>query len=227
MVNLNDIQDPEIRERARRVIATQEDPAFQENARRLAAEIRDAEEVSAGFSKRHRLIRCGIPEEHWRFLEAPKPGPAIDAVRKFLDGPEELRFLVLAGPAGRGKSFALSWAVYEQGGEFMNAHELANASSFDGAFYDRLESARVFALDELGTEKSHDAYESRLFGVLNNRYQRLRKTVIATNLTPDAFRAHYLGGGLERLVDRLRTAAEWVNLPGESMRTHWADGREQ
>lgn len=223
MVRLEEIVNPKIREMASRVIARQEDAAFQEQARRLAEETRQAEEVSREFSKRNRLIRCGVPEEHWRYLEAPKPGQALDAVRKFLTGPDELRLLVLAGPAGRGKSFALAWAVYEKGGEFVNADDLANASSFDSLFRDRLEAASILALDELGTEKAHDAYESRLYGLLNARYQRLRKTVIATNMTPESFAAHYLGSGLERLVDRLRTAAEWVNVPGESMRAHWTE----
>jgi hypothetical protein len=217
--------DPKFREWADRMAARNGDPEYQRHATRLAAEIRDFQAFTADRTLRSRLLRSGVPEEHWGAFEAPTVCPALAAVQAFLAASAEARMLVLAGTAGQGKSFALAWAVYGQGGQFVNLHELATASSFDEVFWDRLESAPVLALDELGGEKMHDAFEARLYGLLNARYQRNRKTVIATNLAPADFRARYLANGLERLADRLRTSAQWVNLTGESMRRPWKDAR--
>jgi DNA replication protein DnaC len=209
------------REWAERMAAHHQDPEFRKNAAAIEQEIREAEALSDSLARRARLLRSWVPEEHWADLDAPRECAALTAVRRFLDGPPAFRMLVLAGDAGQGKSFALAWAVNAKGGQFVNLHELATASSFDEAFWDRLEGAPVLALDELGGEKAHDAYESRLYGLLNARYQRNRKTVIATNLDAAAFRTAYLANGLERLADRLRTAAEWVNLAGPSLRRPW------
>jgi hypothetical protein len=217
--------DPKFREWADRMAARNGDPEYQRHATKLADEIRDFQAFTAGRDLRARLLRSGVPEEHWGAFTAPGECPALAAVRAFLDAPAEARMLVLAGTAGQGKSFALAWAVYVRGGQFVNLHELATASSFDDVFWDRLEAAPVLAVDELGGEKMHDAFESRLYGLLNARYQRNRKTVIATNLDAGAFRARYLANGLERLADRLRTSAQWVNLSGPSMRRPWAEGR--
>lgn len=213
------------REWAERMAAHERDPEFRRNAERIEASAREAAELSCSLARRARLLRSWIPEEHWEVLDAPRECAALTAVQRFLEGPPKFRLLVLAGDAGQGKSFALSWAVYTRGGQFVNLHELATASSFDEGFWERLEGAPVLALDELGGEKAHDAYESRLYGLLNARYQRNRKTVIATNLDAAAFREAYLANGLERLADRLRTSAEWVNLAGPSMRRPWNGGR--
>jgi DNA replication protein DnaC len=217
--------DPKFREWADRMAARNDDPEYQRHATKLAAEIRDFQDFTAARSLRARLLRSGVPEEHWVAFTTPTECPAITAVRTFLAAPPAARLLVLAGTAGQGKSFALAWAVYSQGGQFVNLHELATASSFDEVFWDRLEAATVLALDELGGEKMHDAFEARLYGLLNARYQRNRKTLIATNLLAADFRARYLANGLERLGDRLRSSAEWVNLAGPSMRRPWSEGR--
>ncbi len=211
------------REWAERMAERNGDPEYQRHAARLATELRDFEAFTVARERRARLLRSGVPEEHWAALDSPRECGATIAIRGFLAAAPEFRLLVLAGVAGQGKSFALAWAVHARGGQFVNLHELATASSFDDEFWDRLESAPVLALDELGGEKMHDAFESRLYGLLNARYQRNRKTVIATNLLADQFRERYLANGLERLADRLRTAAEWVNLAGPSMRVPWRE----
>lgn len=211
-------KDPRFREWAARMAARNDDPEYRRHVAKLEAETRDFQAFTAARALRSRLLRSGVPEEHWGALAAPSAGPAIDAARSFLAAPPKARLLVLAGTAGQGKSFALAWAVHEKGGQFVNLNELATASSFDEVFWDRLEAAPVLALDELGGEKMHDAFEARLYGLLNARYQRNRKTLIATNLLAADFRTRYLANGLERLADRLRTAGQWVNLSGPSMR---------
>jgi DNA replication protein DnaC len=217
--------DPKFREWADRMAARNDDPEYQRHAEKLATEIRDFQAFTDARALRARLLRSGVPKEHWPNFATPGECPALAAVRGFLAQPPEARLLVLAGAAGQGKSFALAWAVYAHGGQFVSLVELATASNFDDGFWDRLESAPVLALDELGGEKMHDVFEARLYGLLNARYQWNRKTLIATNLDAAVFSERYLANGLERLADRLRTSAEWVNLVGPSMRRPWNGGR--
>lgn len=215
-----------IRAITERCKAVEDDPTFRQNAERLAEEWKAFEQRSAATARRDALRRAGVPEEHWAALDGPRDEEALRAVRRFLEGPDQLRFLVLAGEPGRGKSFALSWAVYRRGGRFVTAQELVAASTFDVDYWDDLEAAPVLAVEELGAEKPNDSYEPNLFGLLNRRYSRNRKTVLATNLGGRAFREKYLAAGLSRLVDRLETGGQWVALTGSSLRRHWQEAAE-
>lgn len=198
------------------------DPAF-------LARLQDFEEQDAAFHKATRetgLRKCGIPEEHWAALANPRPEEALVAARRLLDGPPEFRFLVLSGEVGQGKSFALSWAVAQTGGRFIDAQDLVAASSFDREWWASLEAVSLLAVDELGAEKGNAEYDANLYALLNGRFSRGRKTVIGTNFGFRAFRERYLGGGLARLLDRFEKGGEWVTLRGDSMRRHWADGAD-
>jgi DNA replication protein DnaC len=200
-----------------------ETPEYLANAQRLTGEWAEQSAQSASLERRIALQSSGVPEEHWSALDTPKSRPAHDAVARFLAGPPELRFLVLSGPKGVGKSFALSWAVHKRGGQFTSAQALVFAGSFDREVWEPLFPAPVLALDEIGAEQSNAAYDASLYELLNRRYSANRKTVLATNLDQKGFRARYLGLGLDRLLDRLRTGGEWVTLPGESIRKHWSE----
>jgi DNA replication protein DnaC len=213
-----------ISEIVERCKAISETPEFQTNAKELQQAAGDFQQRSAEMERVYRLKMSGIPESFWSVLaKAPEYRPALIAAQELLDGPPERRFVVLAGPKGRGKSFALSWAVNRDGGRFVDVQELVTAGSFDRLLWDDLESATVLALDELGAEYLNEAYLASLFNLLNRRYMQNRKTLIATNLEAAAFRERYLAAGMDRLLDRLSTAGEWVTLPGESMRRHWSD----
>jgi DNA replication protein DnaC len=200
-----------------------EDPEYQRNAARLEAEAAAQQVRSAEITRATFLRSSGIPQEHWSTLTAPRLTPAVREVSAFLSGPDEFRFLVLAGPKGRGKSFALSFAANQKRGIYVDAHDLVAASTFDREYWDDLVAAPLLAIDELGAESVNDSYDANLYALLNARYSRLRKTVIATNLDGPAFRSRYLAAGLDRLLDRLGTAGKWVSLPGESMRRPWQD----
>ena len=55
--------------------------------------------------------------------------------------------------------------------------------------------------------------------LMNKRYNAMRKTILTTNLTAEAFKARYCqGSGGGRLGDRLRECGEWVALTGDSLR---------
>jgi hypothetical protein len=212
----------EIAEWARRCAERAETPEFQANAAKLQAEIAAANKQAREADRKLGLLRSGVPACLWAALREPQKTPALDAARYWLSSPPNCVYLALAGPAGRGKTFAASWAVAERGGLYAIAHDLVTRGTFDPVWLD-LAAAPLVALDELGAEHRNPAYDASLYTLLGTRHAHRRRTLLATNLDGAAFAARYAPDSTDPLRDRLRTATRWVNLPGESMRTHWAE----
>jgi hypothetical protein len=207
-------------ERIKSIVST---PAYLERGQALAIEGQQFDENQRAIQRRVRLEESGILERYWSILDLPDATEALTLMESLLSGPPPFTFLVLAGPAGRGKSAALSIAVWRAGGFYYDAQELLRESTFDASLWHRLQAAPFLALDELGAEATNPAWEANLFDLLNGRDARLRKTAIATNLNAAAFRERYASAGLQRLMDRILTAGEFKILPGKSLRVHWSE----
>src|SRR6266540_1092063 len=141
---------------AKRCQERAEDPQFKANAEKFRETA--AERVQAETDRRLDLLAAGVPMSLWDSIRAPEQTQAIEAVRRFLASPPECLFLVLAGPAGRGKTFAAEWSVAERNGRYDMAHDLVTAGSFDPAWRE-LAAAPLLALDELGAEYRNPAFE--------------------------------------------------------------------
>lgn len=202
-----------------------DDPVFQENAARVAAETEEQRRASVETDRKLRLHQAGVPAMLWDPLKTPQPTPAMAAVEEFLESPPACAFLVLGGPAGRGKTFASCWGVDKSGGTYVMASDLVSAGTFgDGeAFWRDLEHARLVAVDELGAEYRNAAMESSFYALLNKRHANGRKTILCTNLDLGALAARYFPRADDPMRDRFKSAARWVALPGESMRKHWSE----
>jgi DNA replication protein DnaC len=166
----------------------------------------------------------------WAGIEKPDQTDAFSAARAFVESPAT--YLVLSGPAGRGKTFAAAWFVMqprrvgerlvESQGRYVLAHDLVSAGTFDG-IWKEIAAAPLLAIDELGSEYRNPAYEASLYALLNVRHAHGRKTILCTNLDGGSFVARYCPKAGDPLRDRLRTAQAWVALPGESMRKHFSE----
>jgi DNA replication protein DnaC len=76
-------------------------------------------------------------------------------------------------------------------------------------------SADLLILDEVGVQLGSDYERVEVFGVINERYENLRPTIIISNLDRDGTR-DYLG---DRVWDRLReNNGVFIALQGKSMR---------
>lgn len=210
--------DPRFSDWAERCAKRAEDPAFKAHAEKWRET--DAERVQKEHDRRHSLLAAGIPMTLWDAISAPQETDALAAARSFLSTPA--LFLVLSGPAGRGKTYAAAWAVAEQEGRYVLAHDLVAAGTFDGVWKE-IAAAPFLALDELGAEYRNPAFEASLYSMLNSRHANGRKTVICTNLDGATFVQRYCAKAGDPLRDRLRTSQAWVALPGESMRKHFTD----
>jgi DNA replication protein DnaC len=205
-----------------RVRQREEDPVFREKLAELAADVEAFLAREQKLVRRLTLQRSRVPEAIWAGLDSPEDTDALRAARGFLEDPAAgSRFLTLAGPKGRGKTFTLGWAVAQIGGRYYEAEELVQLSTFDKLVWEDMAAAPLLALDELGAEQGNASFDANLYSVLNVRFRRERKTILATNLGSVDFRQRYLSseGGLDRLEERLRTGGRWVSLPGPSMRS--------
>lgn len=225
MERLGDLST-KIAEWAKRCAARAETPEFRANAERIKREGAEADALARETERKLNLHAAGVPGSLWDAVREPTETPALIATRDFLASPPGCVFLVLIGPAGRGKTFAAAWAVAEREGRYAVAHDLVTSGSFD-AIWRELASAPLLALDEVGAEYRNPAFEAGLYTLLNARHANQRKTVICTNLDAKGFVGRYCPNPADPLRDRLRTAARWVSLPGESMRKHWTEKDEE
>lgn len=210
-----------LREAFDRIRAITETPEYQANSARLASEDAEYDRKQAAHQQATRLRTTGVPPEVTRGTSAPTP--AITAVTEFLSGPPALRFLLLGGKKGTGKTYALGLAIWSHGGRYVDAQQLVSAGTFEGSTWLDLASCSLLAIDELGAEYSNPAFEANLYALLDRRYRQGKRTLIATNLNAVEFKARYCEHGLDRLLDRVKTGGRWVALDGASMRPHWQE----
>lgn len=134
---------------------------------------------------------------------------------------DSLRFLVLQGGTGCGKTAASAYAIAERGGYMRSAQQIVRA--FASRAIDAVEeqeralSAPLLVLDDLGTEAKRDREHMvvALRELLESR-QGLR-TVITTNLGKEQVREAYADA---RIESRLHPICEraWVVDDGADMR---------
>ena len=200
------------------------DPEYQKRAAELRRALAEDDVRQRRYSWRAR----GIPEAFIPVIESPREEPALVAVRRFVAGPwqDPARegtplALILAGAVGRGKSIAAAWAAASDRwvSYYAEAMDLIQSGIFGG---DRregywLQRVPLLVLDELGTEPLDQAGwgESKFYDLLNARLQNRRRTILVTNLDPQAFIARYPD---KRLRDRLRAHADVFVAVGPSLR---------
>jgi hypothetical protein len=155
-------------------------------------------------------LRTGkVPEAHWRAILAGDIDglPAVAAVRRVLAG--EVNLVILGGTPDSGKSFAAALAVAERGGYFMDASVL---DQFPNKIDNLLKHCReipLLAIDDVGSGRSTSQVAApQLEGLVRERFDRERPTILTTNLTREQFWPFY-GGDCGRMANRAGSAG-WV-----------------
>lgn len=191
------------------VLARAWDEAVEEGeARKRAAQAR--------ASMEWQLQRAGTPARLMTILmgDGLRETPAVRAVRDWMDG--ERTFLVLTGGTGAGKTLAACQAL-GRGGLFERAVAAGRLGLYgddDVARMRSLRRAKVLVLDDLGAEFAGDVWRAQFDELVDERYGQQRRTVITTNLSPEALRERYGA----RVVDRLRHDGLVVACGSESLR---------
>jgi hypothetical protein len=179
------------------------------------------------------LHKLGVPKRAAGALlamDADRPGPR--AVRAWFAAPvtSQKPLLVLLGEPGTGKTVAAAEACrlslatshptlfgFTDPAVWVACAELANLSSFtdaDRAWFERMQSAWLLVLDDLGTEQLHAQAQQRLERLIDERYGNNRRTVITSNASKEAFQER-VGA---RITDRIREAGRVVNCGNVSLR---------
>jgi hypothetical protein len=205
-----------------------DDPYPMSSEERSAVEDRVWPRLAArvGIPNRYRLVR----------LEGGEPTPALLAVREFLqDERNDERCLVLAGPTGVGKTYAIiagfrEAAIWNCDGAlsvYFGMSALARALLDEDDREEVLEQcleADLLAIDDVGGAyvKAGGLIETLFEEILVDREGNQLQTMLTTNLTLESF-ADTVG---DRIADRVRGSwGTWCSLPGSSLRRKRAGRR--
>lgn len=135
--------------------------------------------------------------------------------------------LIISGPVGTGKTFAAIAAARARHDAGEEVHFWPIVDLIDGLrdelgnpelrqkLFDRLTAdADVLILDDLGTHRTTEWADERLYAILNRRWMDEKPTIATTNLSEQKFR-RVMG---ERLMSRLMDDATLVVLDGTDRR---------
>jgi len=159
---------------------------------------------------------CKIPEGFDPALDSPLLTTALVQTRAFMEDRKWTRvpnFLVLAGLGGTGKTTAAAWACDRPGGYFVKATDLGQ-HHFDAKYWDRIEEASVLVVDDLGAEPLDDKgwALSAFHKMVDLRYDRMRATILTTQLAPARFFERYGTGAGERSKRRLTERGKIITV---------------
>lgn len=179
----------------------------------------------------YQLGRAGLPPLALGCLAAAGKTEAMAEAKRFFSEPFDVApGLGLLGPAGRGKTVAAGWLMWQvlkdkgwnnrPTGELscpvllVEASELTGVSEkrpMDAQWLNDLRRVWFLVLDDVGDEATTDGVAA-LAGLIKSRHGAGRRTCITSNLRRAAFLVRYG----EAIADRMRL----VELPpGKSMRS--------
>jgi len=177
-----------------------------------------------------RLARAGVPVDSLETARKPRTTKALAAAESWWAGDKGAKpALVLAGPAGCGKSVASAWAALRWGEEWpwnslpsgpqrpafvwLGGLALRQIGGFDATaalVLDNAEAAHLLAIDDAAREGTAKAIQA-LSDVVQARCDRRRLTILTTNTDGAAFRQRYGNA----LADRLRGCSVAPDLRNE------------
>lgn len=142
-------------------------------------------------------------------------------VRRFLVAaakPDGARFCWLSGATGRGKTVAACLAIAIERGRYISAENvcLAYGAKTQQAsdLRDHVRHCRLLVVDDVGTEKDHDAMKHALQQLVDARQGKGRLTILTGNASKDEVRA-WLD---PRTLERIEHQGGIVECKGENLR---------
>lgn len=149
------------------------------------------------------LRSAKVPEAHWSAIlrndiDALAP---VAAVRRALAGEKNL--IVLAGTPDSGKSFAAAMAVAARGGFWVNAETFDQYANKIDTLLNHCREVPLLAIDDVGAGRStSEVAAPQIEGLVRERFDRDRLTILTTNLSEAKFWPFY-GGPVGRMANRV------------------------
>lgn len=181
---------------------------FAEIRRRNEEEAR--EEAQRELSRN--LERAGIPPRYENASIESCAQPVIDFAKSLEDGGNG--WLVLKGLNGRGKTYsaiAVLKAAIHAGRRGFYTKTKTILDEVSGTYSSNTKSERevigkyigadVLVIDDLGKENTTDWSTPILFEIIDGRYERMRATIITTNLNAKQLTQHLSKGGSSLMAE--------------------------
>ena len=145
----------------------------------------------------HRMEKAGIHQRYWKLPpELIEEGnkKAFEAINEFIKNP--IKGLYLHGEAGTGKTYfavkifqALKDAKFIKAPRFLlslkSNFEDRHSSWKNEEIIDKLSTAPILIIDDLGAEKSSDWVSEIFYILIDERYSRMLPTIITSNFDLD------------------------------------------
>lgn len=180
--------------------------------------------------KQKRYIESGVKERYWdKRLEdfvtsTEEQKTQLAKVTKFITdvNNHHSRTMWMCGNAGTGKTLLASLIIRECGGKFVKSYEIQNeledcrsfkATESKTQLIQRYADYRVLVIDEIAKIDSKAEIEY-LFMILNERYERMKSTILITNKSAKEL-MEYIG---KPLYDRFVENCTSLTFNGESYR---------
>jgi DNA replication protein DnaC len=145
-------------------------------------------------------------------------------------------WFIMCGPRGIGKSTAAAYVLARQRGVYTtmplmladySAWKKSKPEERHKTAFAKLRQSGAVVLDEVGTEKDHEAELAReaMFAFVNGRQSHRTDTLVLTNMTGQQMADRIRSGTYdERTHPRLQALAVLVGFKGESLRKVVAGG---
>ncbi len=202
-----------------------------EERERLEAE-RKAEEEAAAAKERFQRVKAGLrlipPRYHQANVDKLPDAVKAQVERLIIDlslNPKGTQGLLLAGPTGTGKTFAM-WAairllILKDAGIDFEVHKLVSllnrfrpGGGAEDGLMERLTSCDILFLDDLAVQKASDWVTERLYEIIDTRYDAMLPVMVTTNLQVAALKERVD----ERVVSRLYEMCEVLEGGGRDRR---------
>ncbi len=192
-------------------------------------------------AREHHMRRAEIPERYFdaRFeTYVPPTDDAAKALRtvqaygeSFTSARDGGNGLILCGGVGTGKThlaisamhsvlaqgYSARFAVLLDAMRSIKETYRKDSAATESAAIARFTGPDLLVLDEIGSQYGSDAEKMLLFDIMNERYNRMRPTILISNLAKPRL-TEYLG---DRVVDRMREGG------GRMVVFDWASYRER
>lgn len=130
--------------------------------------------------------------------------------------------LMLIGSVGTGKTtmaIAVLRELVERRGvgyfiPMVSLLDLINSKVDSQSIIERVKTTPLLVLDDLGAEYDHAWVQAKVDAIITERYNRMRATIVTSNLKPTEIKDRYQ----MRIFDRLKATNKLIIFSGTSMR---------